>query len=92
MPSAGSAGSNVAVTVGAVVSGGSVRPCIGTLVGNAACQFSTCACVCPSRTITSSAFGSRVSLSWLGASVQTPAPPPNRYSVIHQKSGPGFCQ
>src|SRR5207247_6761909 len=57
---------------------------IGRATGLLTCQFMTSACDCPGPTMTSIAFGSRVSLSWLGVSFHTPAPPPKRYWVIHQ--------
>src|SRR6478672_1773044 len=63
---------------------------IGTCVGDIARQLRTCAWVWSQPTITSMAFGSRVSLSCAGVSFQTPAPPPKRYSLIQPKPSGGL--
>src|SRR5512132_2648245 len=93
--SAGNARRGFAVTAPRAAPPGVVHGTSGTMgsaTGLLTCQFMTSACDCPGPTMMSIALGSRVSLSWLGVSFHTPAPPPKRYWVIHQKSGPGFCQ
>ena len=61
---------------------------MGNWTGEAVCQSSTLDCDWPGPTMTSSALGSRVSVSLLGSpESSSPAPPPKRNCLTNP--GPG---